>query len=176
MEKSHATTAEDVRYLDDLQPGQRFRSGTQTITADEIKVFAYEFDPQPFHLNELAARGSLFGALAASGWHTAALTMRLLVTSLPLAGGIIGRGGEVRWPGPTRPGDVLRVEAEVVAVTPSRSKADRGTVRFEVRTLNQTIRRAKRCRRPPWTSSYRDVRPLPDSPGRSERSRSPRSP
>jgi len=125
-------------YLDDLEVGQRFRSQTHTVTADEVKIFAYEFDPQPFHMNEMAARGTLFGGLAASGWHTAALTMRLLVTGgLPIAGGIVGRAAEVEWPRPTRPGDILRVETEVVAVTPSRSHPERGTVTFKVQTLNQ---------------------------------------
>jgi acyl dehydratase len=138
METHETKTPETVRYLEDLQVGQRFHSATHTITADEIKVFAYEFDPQPFHLCEASARTSIFGSLAASGWHTAALTMRLLVTSgLPIDGGLIGRGGEIAWPRPTRPGDVLRVEAEVARTTPSRSKPDRGTATFEVRTFNQ---------------------------------------
>jgi len=138
MGTTHSVTSESLRYLDDFQVGQRFHSGTHTITTDEIKVFAYEFDPQPFHMNEAAARNSLFGGLAASGWHTAALTMRLLATgTLPIAGGIIGRGGEIRWPLPTRPGDVLRVQAEVAAIMPAHSKPDRGTVRFRVQTLNQ---------------------------------------
>jgi len=138
MKKFHTTAPDVVRYLEDLRVGQRFRSGTHEVTADEIMLFAYDFDPQPFHLNEAAARTSLFGGLAASGWHTAALTMRLLVSGgLPIAGGLIGRGGEIQWPRPTRPGDVLRVEAEVAAIKESRSKPDRGTVTFEVRTLNQ---------------------------------------
>ncbi len=132
-----AKPTSDLLYLDELRVGQRFRSGTHTVTADEIQIFAYEFDPQPFHLNELAARDSVFGGLAASGWHTAALTMKLLVTGgPPIAGGMVGRGGELKWLRPTRPGDVLRVDSVVTAVTPSRSNPDRGTVRFEVQTLN----------------------------------------
>lgn len=140
MSHSRAISAEptsELLCLDDLRVGQRFRSGTHTVTADEIQIFAYEFDPQPFHLNERAAPDSVFGGLVASGWHTAALTMKLLVTGGPLiAGGMVGRGGELEWLRPTRPGDVLRVESVVTAVTPSSSKPDRGTVTFDVRTLN----------------------------------------
>src|SRR5882724_6337812 len=107
-----ATAQEDeVYYLDDLQVGQRFTSGRLEIDADQIMAFAQQFDPQPFHLDDEAARGTMFGGLAASGWHTAALTMRLQVCGgLPLAGGIVGRRGEIEWPRPTRPGDVLYVE------------------------------------------------------------------
>src|SRR5258705_13524570 len=93
-------------YLDDLQVGQRFTSAAHSIDEAQIKAFAREYDPQPFHLDDVAAKGSLFGGLAASGWHTAAITMRLLVESgLPIAGGVIGAGGEVNWPRPTHPGD-----------------------------------------------------------------------
>ncbi len=139
MSHGRAISAEptsDLLYLDDLRVG-RLRSGTHTVTADEIQIFAYEFDPQPFHLNERAARDSVFGGLVASGWHTAALTMKLLVTGRPLiAGGMVGRGGELERLRPTRPGDALRVESVVTAVTASSSKPDRGTVTFDVRTLN----------------------------------------
>ena len=101
-------TNSDVLYLDDLQVGQRFVSGTHAIDADQIKAFAREFDPQPFHLDEAAAKGTFFGGLAASGWHVAAVTMKLLVTGgAPIAGGIVGAGGEFAWPNATRPGDVL---------------------------------------------------------------------
>jgi acyl dehydratase len=125
-------------YLEDLQVGQRFTSGAHQIDADQIKRFAGEFDPQPFHLDDEAAKGTLFGGLAASGWHTAAITMRLLVeTGLPLAGGIIGGGGEMSWPKPTRPGDVLRVVSEIEEITPSRSRPDRGMVRVRNETRNQ---------------------------------------
>ncbi len=129
----------DKLYLEDLTVGQTFVSASLTITADEIVAFAGRYDPQPFHLSDDAAKHTLFGGLAASGWHTAALTMRLLVTGggSPLAGGIIGGGGEIAWPRPTRPGDTLHVEAEVVEVIPSRSKPDRGMVLMRNRTLNQ---------------------------------------
>jgi acyl dehydratase len=125
-------------YLDDIKIGQRFTSGTLALDAEQIKAFARQFDPQPFHLDEAAAQNSIFQGLAASGWHTAALTMRLLVGGgLPLAGGSIGAGGEIAWPRPTRPGDILQVESEVVAVTPSRSRPDRGIVTVRSETKNQ---------------------------------------
>jgi acyl dehydratase len=125
-------------YLDDLHVGQRFTSGTHVIDTAEIKAFARQFDPQPFHLDEEAAQRTMFAGLAASGWHTAAITMRLMVESgLPLAGGIIGAGGEVAWPQPTRPGDTLQVESEVVEVTPSRSRPDRGMATVRSLTRNQ---------------------------------------
>ena len=125
-------------YLDDLRVGQRFTSGTQAIDAAQIKAFAAQFDPQPFHLDEEAAKGTLFGGLAASGWHTTAITMRLLVeTGLPLMGGIIGAGGEINWPQPTRPGDVLHVVSEIEEVAPSRSRPDRGMVKVRSETRNQ---------------------------------------
>jgi len=124
-------------YLDDLAVGRRFTSGTATLDAAQIKDFAGRFDPQPFHLDETAAEASLFAGLAASGWHTAALTMRLIVESMPLAGGVIGAGVEVAWPRPTRPGDVLTVESEVVEVKPSRSRPDRGMVTVRSETRNQ---------------------------------------
>jgi acyl dehydratase len=104
----------DRYYLDDLREGQVFTSPSREITAEAIKAFAAEFDPQPFHTDEAAAEESFFRGLAASGWHTAALTMRLLVEGgLPLAGGSIGAGGEIRWPRPTRPGDVLTVTCTI---------------------------------------------------------------
>jgi acyl dehydratase len=103
-----------------------------------IKAFAAAFDPQPFHLDETAARGTIFGGLAASGWHTAAATMRLLVTGgLPFATGLIGLGGEISWPRPTRPGDMLRVESEILAILPSRSKPNQAIVTVRSITLNQ---------------------------------------
>ena len=125
-------------YLDDLRVGQRFTSASHAIDEAQIKAFAREFDPQPFHLDEAAAKDTLFGGLAASGWHTMAITMRLMVEGgLPLAGGIIGSGGEVSWPQPTRPGDVLTVVNEVKEITPSRSRPDRGTVTMVSETSNQ---------------------------------------
>ena len=125
-------------YLDDLQIGQRFMSGTYVIDGTRIKEFAAEFDPQPFHLDESAAGASIFQGLVASGWHTAAISMRLLITSgPPFANGIVGLGGEVSWPRPTRPGDTLHVESEILAITPSRSKPDQGIVTVRSTTLNQ---------------------------------------
>ena len=122
--------------LDDLQVGQRFRSDTRKVTTEEIKRFAAEFDPQPFHLDEAAAEGSFFKGLAASGWHTAAMTMRLLADGgMPLKNGIIGGGGELIWSKPVRPGDELYVESEIVSITPSKSDPNRAAVvvRFETR-------------------------------------------
>ena len=108
------------------------------IDGDRIKAFAAEFDPQPFHLDEAAAQASIFGGLAASGWHTAAIAMRLLVTGgLPFATGVIGLGGEISWPQPTRAGDVLRVESEIVEIVPSRSKPNQGVVKVRSTTMNQ---------------------------------------
>ena len=127
-----------VLYLDDLHVGQRFKSGTHILDAAQIKAFAAEFDPQPFHMDEKAGKDTLFKGLAASGWHTAAITMRLNVQGgLPLAGGIIGSGGELNWPAPTRPGDVLQVENEIVEIVPSRSRPDRGKMTILVQTTNQ---------------------------------------
>jgi acyl dehydratase len=126
------------RYLEDFSVGQKFGSGRLHIDEDRIKSFAREFDPQPFHLDEAAAGDTMFAGLAASGWHTAAITMRLLVEQgLPLAGGIVGAGGEIAWPKPTRPGDVLRVDSEVLEVTPSRSRPDRGIALVRSLTRNQ---------------------------------------
>ena len=128
----------DTLYLDDLTVGQRFVSGTHTMDAAEIQQFAARYDPQPFHMDDAAARGTLFGGLVASGWHTAGTTMRLIVNGgLPIAGGILGTGGELLWTKPVRPGDTLHVECEVLEVTPSRSKPDRGTAVIRCVTLNQ---------------------------------------
>ena len=125
-------------YLEDLHVGQRFASARHVVTAGEIKAFAAQFDPQPFHLDEAAAEGSMLGGLAASGWHTAALTMRLLVnSSAPMSGGVVGAGVEISWPRPVRPGDELQVVSEVMEITPSRSKPDRGIVILRSETRNQ---------------------------------------
>jgi acyl dehydratase len=125
-------------YLEDLQVGQRFTSGTHALDEAQILAYARQFDPQPFHTDPEAARHSLFGGLAASGWHTASLTMRLLLDGgAPLAGGVIGGGGEIAWPQPTRPGDILRVESEIMEIVPSRSKPDRGRVTMRSTTRNQ---------------------------------------
>ena len=125
--------------FDELRVGQRFVSGTHRIDEEQIRAFAGQFDPQPFHLDAAAAKESLFGGLVASGWHTAAITMRLLVEGgVPLAGGIVGAGGEITWPAPVRPGDVLRVESEVVELRPSRSRPDRGIATVRSETRNQS--------------------------------------
>jgi len=127
------------RYLDDLRVGEQFHSGSYEVTEAAIIEFAREFDPQPFHLDREAAGGSIFKSLVASGWHTAAITMRLLVTcGLNLGGGAVGLGAdELRWPRPVRPGDVLRLKLEIVEVRPSRSKPERGMVRLRYETRNQ---------------------------------------
>ncbi|HVZ72970.1 MAG TPA: MaoC family dehydratase [Polyangia bacterium] len=130
---------EPRRYFEDFAVGQKFRSGTATVTAEEIKAFAKQFDPQPFHLDEAAADASFFGGLAASGWHTAGIVMRLTVESdVRPAGGTIGAGVEnLRWPRPVRPGDVIRVEAEVIEVRASRSRPDIGIVKMRSVATNQ---------------------------------------
>lgn len=129
---------DEAVYLEDLSVGQVFASGPVEVTAEQIKAFAAQFDPQPFHLDEKAGEESFFKGLAASGWHTAALTMRLLVTGGPrLAWGQIGAGGELTWPRPTYAGDQLTLHGEIVEVTPSRSKPDRGIVRVRMITRNQ---------------------------------------
>jgi acyl dehydratase len=125
-------------YLEDLYVGQRFTSGNHRMDEERIKSFAAEFDPQLFHLDDAAARGTIFNGLSASGWHTAAVAMRLLVTGgLPLGNGIIGLGGELAWPKPTRPGDTLHVESEVLEIVPSRSKPNQAIVKVKSTTLNQ---------------------------------------
>jgi acyl dehydratase len=127
-------------YLEDLAAGQIYRSPhEETIGTADIKSFARQYDPQPFHLDEAAATASMFRGLAASGWHTAALTMRLLATgALPIAGGIVGAGlDELRWPRPVRPGDRLRTESEVLEVRASRSKPNQGIAKVRTTTVNQ---------------------------------------
>ena len=127
------------KYLEDMAVGQTFGTGKVRVELDGIKAFAAEFDPQPFHLDEEAARRSIFGGLAASGWHTAALTMRLMVEGeFRPAGGLIGASmDELRWPKPVRPGDELRVEGEILEVRPSRSRPEQGMVKMRATTLNQ---------------------------------------
>jgi acyl dehydratase len=127
------------RYLEDFRVGQTFTSGTLRVDAERIKRFAAEFDPQPFHLDEHTARETMFRGLAASGWHTAALTMRLLVESgINPAGGVIGAGvEELRWPRPVRPGDELHIESEVIEVRPSQSRPEQGWIKLRTSTLNQ---------------------------------------
>jgi acyl dehydratase len=134
-------TAEKLsrQYFEDFVVGQVFNSGRLRVDKEAIVAFAREFDPQPYHVDEQAARNSVFGGLVASGWHTAALTMRLLVGSeFRPAGGILGVGfDELRWPRPVRPGDELYVKSEVLEVRPSKSRPDRGTVAARNTTFNQ---------------------------------------
>ena len=136
-------------YFEDLTVGQRFESGSYTLEADEIREFALRFDPQPFHTDPEAARDSFFRGLAASGWHTASITMRLLIDGgLPFASGLIGAGADLTWPNATRPGDTLTVFSEIAELRPSRSHPDRGwvTVQSETRTATQTIVQTLRAR------------------------------
>jgi len=127
------------RYLEDFTAGQKFGSGRMRLDRERIKTFTAEFDPQPFHLDEEAARDAIFRGLAASGLHTAALAMRLVVESeFKPAGGIVGAGvDQLRWPLPVRPGDELRVESEVLKVRPSKSRSMQGLVKLRATTLNQ---------------------------------------
>jgi acyl dehydratase len=126
-------------YFEDFHVGQRFDSvGTYTVTAAEIKEFGQKYDPQPFHLDEAAGEGSFFNGLAASGWLTAAIVMRLRVLSIKVAGGMIGAGAEeMRWTEPVRPGDTLRTEIEVVGVRYAKSRPDYGVVTTTTKAINQ---------------------------------------
>ena len=128
------------RYLEDLHVGDRFGSGTFEVTEKDIVDFAQDFDPQPFHLDLDVAKRSVFQGLVASGWHTAAISMRLFVTGdLKLAGGSVGLSvDELQWPRPVRPGDTLRLQTEIVEVRPSQSKPDRGILRIRNVTTNQS--------------------------------------
>ena len=129
---------DDVYFLDDFEVGQTFESGTHRIDEEQIKAFAREFDPQPFHLDDSAARKTVFGGLAASGWHTAAITMKLITGIQPIFGsGVIGLGAEVAWPRPVRPDDVLRVIVKIAEIAPSKSRPDRGIVTMYCETINQ---------------------------------------
>jgi acyl dehydratase len=124
-------------YLDDLRIGQVFESDSLKVEQDEMLSFARKFDPQSFHLEQQAAESSVFGSLAASGWYTAALTMRQLVASVPLARGIIGLDIQLSWPHPTYPDDLLQVRTLVQAIEQSSAKPDRGVVTMAMETRNQ---------------------------------------
>lgn len=130
-------TGTETLWLEDLAVGQEFLSEGHSLDQRQIIDFATEFDPQPFHLDPVAAEQTFFRGLAASGWHTMALTMKLLVQSMPFARGIIGAGGEISWPRPTRPGDILRVKSRITEIKPSLSRPDRGMVTTHSVTLNQ---------------------------------------
>ena len=138
-DQARRETAVDKAYLEDLTPGQVFTSAARVVVdADAIKRFAGEFDPQPWHLSETVARSTFFKELVASGWHTTALTMPLIIQTLPLSGGIIGSGvDELRWPRPVRPGDTLRLHCEIIDIQESKVRPSRGTVRVRMTTLNQ---------------------------------------
>ncbi|MEZ2721126.1 MaoC family dehydratase [Paenalcaligenes hominis] len=125
------------RYLEELTEGDRYKSGSHVLDAEQIISYAKQFDPQVFHTDPVLAQQSFFNGLAASGWHTAAITMKLLVESIPFAGGLVGAGCEVTWPQATRPSDQLHVESEIISITPSRTKKDRGIVLLESLTKNQ---------------------------------------
>jgi acyl dehydratase len=129
----------DPFYFEDLTPGLSFKTGSRQLDAQAIKQFAGDYDPQPFHTDETAAKSTFFGELVASGWHTMAVTMRLIVDGeFKPAGGVIGGGvDEFRWPIPVRPGDTLTVSSEVVESRPSKSRTDIGLVRVRHSTLNQ---------------------------------------
>ncbi|WP_411824320.1 MaoC family dehydratase [Leptospira sp. 'Mane'] len=130
--------AEEGLYLEDLFIGRKMMSETYLVSEEEIKNFAGKYDPQTFHLDDSLAKESLFGGLAASGWHTASITMRLLVGNGNLIkGGIVGMGGEISWPRPTRPGDTLQVESEVIEIIPSGARSDQGIVKLRSKTRNQ---------------------------------------
>lgn len=125
-------------HFEDLKVGQRFESGTHEIDEQQIIEFASQFDPQPFHLDAAAAKNTVFGGLVASGWHTAAISMRLFVKSdLAIAGGLVGAAAEIAWPSPTRPGAILKVESEVLELRASRSRSDRGIATISSETKNQ---------------------------------------
>ena len=126
------------RYFEDLKAGERFKSGTYSVSEEQIISFAREFDPQPFHLDSTVAGQTIFKSLIASGWHTAAITMRLFVQTLNFAEGAVGLGvDELRWPNAVRPDDVLEVETEIVELRESRSKPSHGIVRLRNVTTNQ---------------------------------------
>lgn len=126
------------RYLEDFAVGEIIRGGALRVEPDAIKDFAAKFDPQVFHLDEAAAKDTFFGGLAASGWHTAAMTMRLIVETLPVAGGVIGAGGTIAWPKPLRPGATLGVAIEILELRPSRSRPERGMLKMKCTTLDET--------------------------------------
>jgi acyl dehydratase len=129
--------SEKQLYLEDLSVGQEFVSREHHVDAEQIISFASQYDPQLFHLNPEAAQHSFFKGHVASGWHTAAITMRLVVESVPFAAGIIGLGGGISWPRPTRPGDELHVRSRITEIQPSKSKADRAIVHLQALTYNQ---------------------------------------
>ncbi|MEO1920681.1 MAG: MaoC family dehydratase [Sphingomonadaceae bacterium] len=129
-----------MMYYEDLEVGMTSSSGAYEVTAEEVRDFASKYDPQPFHLSQEAAAKTHFGRISASGWHTCAMTMRMLVDSMnevPRAG--MGSPGidELRWKHPVYPGDTLRIETELLSKRRSRSKPELGLFKTRVRTFNQ---------------------------------------
>jgi acyl dehydratase len=138
MDHSSNQPAGGCIFFEDLKVGQRFESGTHEIDERQIIEFASQFDPQPFHLDPEAAKDSVFGGLVASGWHTAAVSMRLFVKSdLAIAGGLVGAAAEIAWPNPTRAGAILKVESEILELRASRSRKDRGIATIRSETKDQ---------------------------------------
>lgn len=138
MEPDNSPGGKPALYFEDLYVGQRFVSSSVQVDETQIREFAQNFDPQPFHLDAEAAKETFFGELVASGWHTSAITMRLMVIDgLSLAGGLIGAGAELNWPKPTRPGSVLHVESEIIELKPLRSRPDRGIAIMRSETIDQ---------------------------------------
>jgi acyl dehydratase len=128
-----------MEYYEDLEVGDVVEHGSKTVTKEEILEFAEQFDPQPFHLDEEAAENSVFGGLAASGWHTASICMRLLVDGVLSEQASQGAAGvdELRWKRPVRPGDTLSIEVEVLSKEPHPRDPTRGRMRTELRGYNQ---------------------------------------
>ena len=126
------------RYFEDLKPGARFQSDSLQVSEQQVVEFAHKFDPQMFHLDRASAERSIFKGLIASGWHTAAMSLRLFVQTMNFAQGAIGLGvDELRWPHAVRPGDKLRVVTEIVETRLSRSRPKHGIIRFRNVTTNQ---------------------------------------
>lgn len=140
-----STSAQKRLYLDDIAVGDEFHSGEYGLDAKQIVSFASQFDPQLFHLDEEAAKGGFFKGLAASGWHTMAITMRLMVESVPFADGLIGVGGELSWRRPTRPDDILHVRSKVIEIKRSASNPDRAIVALQGQTFNQRDELLQEC-------------------------------
>jgi acyl dehydratase len=134
MTKHHS---EELYYLDDLEVGQEFITGTHAVDEEQIIAFAQQFDPQPFHIDAQQAKNTIFGSLVASGWHTASLTMRLMIKAFPFGNGTIGLGCEINWPNPLHPGDIIHVEGKIMDIKPSQSQKDRSIVIMHAQTKNQ---------------------------------------
>jgi len=133
------TTANNLLYFEDIHIGQQFITDGYSVDAEHIKNFAKQFDPQPFHLDEQLARQTIFKGLVASGWHTAAISMKLIVESIGVrfAGGIIGKQCQISWPSPTYPNDSLHVECEVESIESAINRPHWGIVKLRCHTFNQ---------------------------------------